>query len=398
MCRIMPVDLPHYYNIPGRQDAIDHAGKIDKEQFVVSSAVLFGIAMLSVVTRLVVRILGRVPWRLDDGLVILAAALLASGYATCLHNLDSLYLIEALNKGVVFLFQEELPKILSIQKWSTISAFLIWTSVYLVKFTFLYFFHTLVQGMPRKITTFFWSTVCLTVVFWIYTVLDPIIICPHFGADAIKCSAFPNRHARSLAGNLLVAIIDIICDAMIVTIPIIVLKRSLMPTARKVSLAAMLCLSIVMVVIAFIRLIGSIVDTRPDGNGTAPAWSTYWSLIEGCVSLTMTSVIVIRAVFITKAIGESKRMHDNLWTRTGRRLLSTLRLSGSFRGSRQSSPHASDKSPKNDLNLPSPALKWLARNTRSSTGLNRSDNEGYKGLDDAAKDGDMNYKLRDLEK
>lgn len=114
---------------------------------------------------------------------MLAAALLASAFAICLHSLDSIYLLEASNKGVAIPFQEELPMIFSIQQSVTIIAALITTSVYVVKFTFLYFFHTLVQGMPTRITRFFWLTVGLTVIFWIYTVLGPVIICPHFGPD-----------------------------------------------------------------------------------------------------------------------------------------------------------------------------------------------------------------------
>ncbi|TRX90304.1 hypothetical protein FHL15_008849 [Xylaria flabelliformis] len=173
-------NLPHYQNIPGRQDAIDHASKIDKQRFMISLSVLFATAILSVVVRLAIRIFGHVPWSLDD-------------------SLNSIYLLEAINKGVVFPFQEDLTNILSIQKWSTNTAFLVWTSVYLVKFAFLYFFHTLV---------------------W------------------------------------------------------------------------------VMIVIAFIRLIGAITDTRPDGHGAAPVWATYWSMAEGCVSLTMASVIALTQISI----------------------------------------------------------------------------------------------------
>ncbi|KAI0857390.1 hypothetical protein F4860DRAFT_517974 [Xylaria cubensis] len=299
-------NLPHYQNIPGRQDAIDHAGKIDKQRFMISLSVLFGTAILSVVVRLAIRIFGHVPWSLDDGLVVTAAALLASGFAACLHNLNSIYLLEAINKGIVFPFQEDLTNTLSIQKWSTITAFLVWTSVYLVKFTFLYFFHTLVWGMPRGITILYWSTVGLSITFWILTILRPVIICPHFGADAAKCSAHPEHHIRSLVVNLLVALIDIISDVMIIMIPIVILSRSLMPTARKLSLAAMLCLSIVMIVIGFIRLIGTITDTRPDGHGAAPVWATYWSMIatQALTQISFNS--------INKFIVSDKERHQNL--------------------------------------------------------------------------------------
>ncbi|KAI1165530.1 hypothetical protein F5B18DRAFT_649488 [Nemania serpens] len=391
-------NLPHYQNIPGRQDAIDHAGKIDKEQFIISLSVLFGVAILSVVVRLVARIFAHVPWRLDDGLVITAAALLASGFATCLHNLDNIYLLEAINKDVVFPFQEDVSNILSILKWSTITTFLVTTSLYLVKFTFLCIFHTLVQGMPRRITRFFWLTVGLSVIFWIYTILGPVIICPHFGADAAECSTHPGQHTRSFVGNIIFAVVDITSDAMIITIPILVLNLSLMSTTRKLSLAAMLCLSVVMIVIALIRLIGTIADTRPDGDGVAPVWATYWSMVEGCVSLTMTDVIVIRAVFITKAIKEDRRMNDRRWSRAGRRLLSTLRLPGSSPSSKHSSPRHSNDGKKVDPNPPNIATEALRGNTFSSmNGFIIGGDGRHQDLDHAVGDGDMDYRLHDLE-
>ncbi|KAI8954452.1 hypothetical protein F4801DRAFT_533231 [Xylaria longipes] len=388
-------NLPHFQNIPGRQDAIDHASRIDKKRFVVSVAVLFGAAMVSVAVRLVIRIFGRVPWRLDDGIVVLAAALLASGFATCLHNLDSIYLVEAINKGVTIPFQEELPKILSLQKWATITAGLVWTSVYVVKFTFLYFFHTLIQGMPRRITIFFWSTVGLTIIFWIFTVLDPVIICSHFGADSAECSARLGQHIRSLMGNHLVTIIDIISDTMIVTIPVVILKRSLMPTARKLSLAAMLCLSIAMITIALIRLIGTITDKQPNKNGAAPAWETYWSLVEGCISLTMTSVIVIRAVFVTR---ENRRMHNSMWSRVSRRQLPTLRLPGSSSSSKLSSPRHSDDKQGVVLKPPKIPPQVLTRSTLGSVDeFIQGGDEGCESLCHAVRDGEMDYRLHDLE-
>ncbi|KAI1738017.1 hypothetical protein F4680DRAFT_450415 [Xylaria scruposa] len=391
-------NIPHYQYIPGRQEAIDHAGKIDKQRFKISLSVLFGTAIFSVVVRLVIRIFGHVPWSLDDGLVVTSAALLASGFATCLHKLDTIYLIEAINKGVAFPFQEDLANILSVQKWSTITAFLVWTSVYLVKFTFLYFFHILVRGMPRKIRVFFWSTVGLSVAFWIYTVLEPLIICPHFGADAAKCSVRPEQHIKSIVGNLLIALVDIISDVMIITIPLVILSRSLMPTARKVSLAAMLCLSIVMIVIALIRLIGTIIDTRLDGHGAAPVWVTYWTTLEGCVSVTMTSVIVIRAIFITRGVRERSRARDSLWSRAGRRLLSTLRLPRSFASSKQSSPPHSDDNQRFDSKQPRISTQVLTNITFSNVNeFITGGKESHQKLDNAMGDAHINDRLRDLE-
>jgi hypothetical protein len=105
-------------------------------------------------------------------------------FSACLKALDALYLTEAIQRGKVIPFQEEIPMLLEVTKWATIFDFTNWTSVYMVKFAFQYFFHPLISGMPRKIRTFYWATVGVITVSWLYTIMVSIIICPHFGAEA----------------------------------------------------------------------------------------------------------------------------------------------------------------------------------------------------------------------
>ncbi|KAI1391050.1 uncharacterized protein F4822DRAFT_171120 [Hypoxylon trugodes] len=318
--------FPHSQNIPGRQDAIDHAGRIDKEPYVVVLSIFFGTAILCVVARFGIRFFGhrKIGW--DDGFVLLAAIGLAAGFGVCIKMLNVLFLVEAINKKVVaFPFQEEVPQILEVTKWSAIFAVTSWTSVYLVKFAFMNFFYALIQGMPSRITRFYWSTVGISIVCWIYTVSSFFIVCPHFGADSFKCGAYPHQHVRSLVNNILVSVVDIGCDSLIVTLPIIVLNLSMMSFARKLSLAAILCLSIAMIICALARIIGTILDTDADGNGSAPTWATFWAVLENCVSVIMTTVITIRSVFINQPIQQERRQQDSALRRFVRRRLPWLR-------------------------------------------------------------------------
>lgn len=171
-----------------------------------------------------------------------------------------------------------------------------------------------------------------------------------------------------------------------------------MSTSRKLSLAAVLCLSIVMIAMALIRLIGTIFDMRSDSEGTAPVWATYWMMVEGCVSLTMTSVIIIRASFITKAIQENRRTHDSPWSRAGRRLLSTIGFSGSISGSKPSSPRHSDDRKGADPNPTNASTQVLEPNTLiSMNDFITGGDERHEGIDDAAGDGDMDHRIHDLE-
>jgi hypothetical protein len=399
-----PSGPPHRFFIPGRQAAIDHSARIDKRPFIISISILFGTAILAVLTRFAIRIFKRRRVRFDDGLVLIATMALIAAYGLCLNLLPRLYLVEAINKKKIpFPFLEEIPVLLSTLKWATIFAAMNWTSVYMVKFAFMYFFHPLIVGLSRRVTRFYWTTVVLLAVFWIYTVLNPVIICPHFGADIAKCNASPHQHAKSLTGNILVAVLDIICDVLIVAVPLVILNKSMMPFSQKASLAAMLCLSVAMIICALIRLIGSITDTRKDGSGTAPVWATYWAMVESCVSLIMTSVIVIRGVFITTLIKDDRQKQESILNRFGRRLLSTLRLSGSSGRSGRSrrSPQGSGGDNHGEgPSAPQIPTQGLTRGTlggvRTFISGGKSGRKGS-GQDDMLKSGDTAYILEDLD-
>lgn len=128
----------------------------------------------------------------------------------------------------------------------------------------------------------------------------------------------------------------------------------MMPLARKLSLAAMLCLSIAMIAVALVRLIGTVATTKADSLAAAPTWAWYWAVVESCIALIMTSVIVLRSAFVTTTqpanpVGHGEKREDGLIRQFGRRLRSSLRLNGLSRRPRRrnSSPRrSSDEEPK----------------------------------------------------
>ena len=126
----------------------------------------------------------------------------------------------------------------------------------------------------------------------------------------------------------------------VVSIPILVVKESMMPLSRKVSVVALLGLSIFMIICALIRVVGSVTQTTETGEGTTPVWAMYWHFIECCVSLIMVSVIVIRGVFISSAVDDDRQKQDSILQQFGRRLLTVLGLSRS--SSSRSSPDLRD--------------------------------------------------------
>lgn len=111
----------------------------------------------------------------------------------------------------------------------------------------------------------------------------------------------------------------------------------MMSFARKLSAAALLCLSFAMMACTLARLVCTIIDTNPDASGSAPVWGAFWIMVESSVSLIMTAVIAIRNVFIAQVIQDNGQTRDCIMKRFSCHLLSTLRLSSSSKnGGRRS--------------------------------------------------------------
>jgi hypothetical protein len=89
-----------------------------------------------------------------------------------------------MNQKTVMPFREDIPAILDVPKWGFIFSAFSWTSIYLVKFAFLYFFHALTLGLSIRVMRFYRITVGFIVICWVWAVVSFAVMCPHFGADA----------------------------------------------------------------------------------------------------------------------------------------------------------------------------------------------------------------------
>lgn len=103
---------------------------------------------------------------------------------------DDLYMIEAI------IFQGQLPANLSFSNiedtvnkahiLETVALELSWTSIFAVKFSFLFFFKTLVNRI-RPMTILWQVVVAATTVAWVVGCLCAIMECPYFGANEKMC-------------------------------------------------------------------------------------------------------------------------------------------------------------------------------------------------------------------
>ncbi|PYI01174.1 hypothetical protein BO78DRAFT_391341 [Aspergillus sclerotiicarbonarius CBS 121057] len=279
--------------------SVGKIGRITQSQYAIAIGVFFGIAVLSFLGRIFIRLFTRRRLYLDDGLLSFAFATLLAGTVLGYLRAYTIYTELAALEG-------DITAILVIgsnlsahgQDFGYNIAFigLLWTTVFAVKWCYLAFFHPLLVGMSRWFIFYYRFTIGLSLVSWILSAfVAPIVPCPYTGMKAVlKCfPTLPVSNSTMLAMIWLPPILDALTDLMIISIPIRLLYKVQVRTLTKIGLGCFLCLSIFMCACSIIRTAG----TWYHGFLDYP-WQVFWLHLEGCIGVTMGSITVYRSTLI----------------------------------------------------------------------------------------------------
>lgn len=145
---------------------------------------IFGLAVLCVLSRIFARIYTRRRLFLDDCFLIIGLLCLGAGTGLIHVFCQTIFVVEAIKMDptvVIPLDQyNEIP-----QTFAILDAFLcvMWTTTFAVKFSFLALFRLLIRRVSNSITTYYWIVVAITTVTWMFLVAEPFILCPYFRPD-----------------------------------------------------------------------------------------------------------------------------------------------------------------------------------------------------------------------
>ena len=107
---------------------------------------------------------------------------------------------------------------------------------------------------------------------------------------------------------------DVVTDVLVVSFPIALLWKVRINAYQKFGLAVSLCLSLVMAVIAIIRISG----IKLAGGAVDIVWIAFWQQQECSIAVIMVSVSAFRTLFVANASNSpSPKSPDspNLWKR-----------------------------------------------------------------------------------
>ena len=291
---------------------------------------------------------------LDDWLLLFACSCLTAATVLLLYATPTVYLIEATSLNPIGLFggggsgitdlDTLLRKINFFARFNWIYLILSWTTIFAVKFGFLSFFRNLVLRLP-SIHRYWRVVVAVTAVVYLFSLIDGVIACPHDGLIARMLGIAPQprkgyrflmystsillRHLRppdwrysyrtrhphrsheyALLHFLTPQQIQNLTKPPVLAIPLNILWRVKMQTQQKLGLAAFLCLQVLMIIIAVIRISGFIYRHAFDEG-----WVYLWQQIESCVSVSTISLTAFRIMFVA---GTSRREQSpRQWSERG---------------------------------------------------------------------------------
>ena len=132
---------------------------------------------------------------LDDYIVLAGAMCLCAATGLVYRNCDNYFLGDAmqLDHSLFLKVSPDRTNELLKSSYTYLYAFLalIWTTIFVVKLSFLAFFKRLIERVT-KIQKYYWIVVVITLISWIFLVVEPLILCPHFGYDSCRILLLPS--------------------------------------------------------------------------------------------------------------------------------------------------------------------------------------------------------------
>ncbi|RDL38406.1 uncharacterized protein BP5553_02746 [Venustampulla echinocandica] len=189
---------------------------------------------------------------------------------------------------------------------------LFYSSLAAIKISFLLFFRRLLSGVHIRVLMIQWWVVFgITIVTWIACIADTQYKC--LAAPYIKivqeCTKqwSVNFQRITLTAN---CVMDVVTDALIITIPVAILWNTRIPMKHRLALAGLFGLTIVTMTFAIVRVAVVLSATEQ----ADVSWLYMWSAIEPPIAVIISCLISFRALFGSAAV---RTRPTGSYTRTG---------------------------------------------------------------------------------
>lgn len=117
---------------------------------------MFALASLSFIGRIGIRVCSRNRILLDDGFLIVSFSCLVASTSIFYKRARVIYLVFSLMRGdevVSLIASQDIGDVYNQMNWSFAYMTFLWTAIFMVKFCYFAFFHTLLQQIATEVNT-----------------------------------------------------------------------------------------------------------------------------------------------------------------------------------------------------------------------------------------------------
>lgn len=326
--------------------------KIGQTCFQATIGVLFGIALIVATGRTVIcaRIYKSHGFTIDDGFFLLALVTFLAGTVMLYVDVPHFYLEENVTAGLESPPTNFIPLLILGEKLEDAVTSLIGASVVSVKFSFLFFFRALLR-QQKKMLVWWWCIFALLIPTAFIMIFAIFIVCAYWNQEVFVKCVTPAVHSRQDGVLKSITILDILTDAFLISIPVVLLWNVRITIRRKLALGGILCLSFCTMIVSIIKVAGGFTSN----GGVDTAWVFFWYTIEAAVAIIVVSFTAFRALFVAhqamkyRTPAENASTSWNFWSRKAK-------------GSRSAKSSRSKEMPQ----IPAPALGGVRTHIRGS--------------------------------
>ncbi|KAL4886724.1 hypothetical protein BJY04DRAFT_213480 [Aspergillus karnatakaensis] len=178
--------------------------------------------------------------------------------------------------------------------------FLIWGTLWAVKFSLLFFFYRLFESVRSPVRVFWVAMVGVTAGSWVTLVVLQCFACDPLGNFFTlgKCSSERDVYYSNLVFRFTVGT-DIAGDLLIMLIPFPLLQHLRIPPRKKLLLSLLFSLPLIPILFAILRLI----IANPTGGNVDPIKFQVYSMLENSAAIVTSCLPSLRLFVAKKGVG-----------------------------------------------------------------------------------------------
>ncbi|KAI9820174.1 MAG: hypothetical protein M1827_005796 [Pycnora praestabilis] len=293
------------------------------------------LAICFTVARTVIRYLNSRRLYVEDGFVFLALVFLITMGALYVVAIPPLFQLERVASGK----EKPGPTFVADSKVFLQCQFaiivLFWSCLWCVKFSFLFFYRRLFEGI-RKYMVWWWAVFVFTLVAYLGCWVTQLLACDPLSDYFIigQCNSDRDVYYDKLSLKYATAV-DISSDVFIMALPLRLLWSLQVNTKQKSALAVIFSVGVIVIAFSIVR----VVIVNPETGNVDPVWLALWSMLDSSIAVIVSCLPTFRVLFTANI--KSHYKYNNSGDPSSR-----MRSPGTTRGSRSMQLHSqSRKSP-----------------------------------------------------